>query len=271
MSPEPIVLLARQRSGTNAARLVLKTHSEIYDLGEVFDLGERHSEYELKRATNYFNFLTVYADGDLARVFPDRHAVVFSDFLAYLKAFTDKRYLIIDVKYSTLHLLHEPHASFGYPYLFNLIADHGLRVIQITRRNYLRYFLSVKKATASGVWQVEVGGEPVDEPILLDVPELIRSLERCEQEDRMVSDFLGHYGRFLSQEYAEMVTPGGAGLDMHFLERISAWLSIPNSFDNTLPILRQSYLPLPDAIENFHEVAMALQNTRFAHCLDDER
>ena len=42
--PEFTVLLARQRSGTNALRSVLSTHPDICCFDEVFKLSDRHSD-----------------------------------------------------------------------------------------------------------------------------------------------------------------------------------------------------------------------------------
>ena len=64
--PEFTVLLARQRSGTNALRSVLDTHPDICCFDEVFKIEWRFSDDPMKRASNYFTFLEEYCAGDIS-------------------------------------------------------------------------------------------------------------------------------------------------------------------------------------------------------------
>jgi hypothetical protein len=265
-----IVLLALPRSGTNALRSVLGSHPDIFCLDEVFALSERTSVHELTRQTNFFNFVIPYAGGDVTKLFPDRHERVFLDFLDYLGGFTSKRFIVIDVKYTTMHLLTEPYASFLHPYLFDLIVSHGLRVFNLTRKNYLRYHLSQLKAMASGQWECELGSRPVDQAIRVDIPALLNALERCEAEDHMIQSWFGGYEHYRAYEYDQAFSESTRGVAAPLLETVSDWLGIPNRYSNTPNIQKQSYLPLHLAISNYAEVAAALQGSPFAYCLEDE-
>ena len=77
---------------------------------------------------------------------PDHHERLFLDYLEYLRCLSQKRYTLIDVKYNTTHFLTRPWQERGAPYLLELIVKHGLYVLNVTRRNYLRYILSSEKA-----------------------------------------------------------------------------------------------------------------------------
>lgn len=269
-SSDFIVLFARPRSGTNALRSVLATHPDVFCLDEVFAITERGSEHELTRSTNFFNFLVSYAGGDVERIYPNRHAAVFADFLEYLGGFTTKRFIVIDVKYTTAHLLTAPYGSLDHPYLFDLIVANQLRVLHIARKNYLRYELSLRKAIASGKWETELHEAPSDQPISLDVPSLIHSMGVCEREDEIVRTFFRGYGRYLSFDYQDVFSPGTGTLAGQFLDEVSRWLDVPTRYVNAPTTRKQSYLPLRETITNFEEVEEALRQSRFAYCLEDE-
>jgi hypothetical protein len=132
------VLLARQRSGTNALRSVLDTHPDIFCFNEVFKLSDRHSEHPFIKTANYFTFLERYCAGDVSRSFPDRSAEAFTDYLAYLRGLVTKKLLVLDVKYNSTHIVTDSWREIGEPTLFPLLKAQQIRVLHLTRRNLLR-------------------------------------------------------------------------------------------------------------------------------------
>ncbi len=65
----------------------------------------------------------------------DREGLFF-DFLEYLRCFTDKRFIVVDVKYNSSHHLD---GAWWFiteePVLFGLIKRYGLWVLNLTRRS----------------------------------------------------------------------------------------------------------------------------------------
>ena len=106
-----IVVLSRQRSGTNPLRSVLESHPEIFCFNEVFNLPDRDADEPLLRESNFFTFLERYATDDVRRTMPDNHERLFLDYLEYLRCLSQKRYAVIDVKYNTTHFLARPRRS----------------------------------------------------------------------------------------------------------------------------------------------------------------
>jgi hypothetical protein len=267
-----IIMLARQRSGTNAVRSVLESHPDIYCHNEVFNLKDVESQDDpLLRETNYFNFVRRYANGDLARIHPDQHEKLFLDFLEYLRCFSSKRYMVIDVKYNTTHFLTQPYKWELAPYLFHLIQIHGLRVLNVTRRNYLRYVLSTLKAERSGVWAIKgLQGPPPDAKIRVELDYLFYQLRSCDAENKLIESSFAPYPNYLAAEYNDIFNTGSGALSPAFLDKLSNWLAVPNSYPSPSEYRKQSSLPLAQTIENFEEVAAALRGTEFAYCLDDE-
>jgi hypothetical protein len=270
---DTIFLLARQRSGTNALRSALETHPDIYCHNEVFNLADLDSTDDPKlREINFFNFQAKYARSDPRLLLPSNHENLFLDFLEYLRCFTSKRYMLIDVKYNTTHFLTEPNKWMAAPYLFYLIKTHGLRVMNLTRRNYLRYAISTVKAEQTGVWTVPVaGGSVKDQPVTLEIDYLMRLLDACDVESRMVDGYFANYAGYRVWEYEDAFTPEGGGVSSELLRALAAELGIADSFEVQTRYGKQSYLPLEETIENYDEVAAALRGTRFEYCLDDER
>src|SRR5947209_4969961 len=93
-----IVLLARQRSGTHALRSFLGAHPEVFCIDEIFHL--RGAEDPGTGATNYFAFLKEHTRTDPLRLLPVDHEPLFLAYLDGLRRFTDKRFILLDVKYN---------------------------------------------------------------------------------------------------------------------------------------------------------------------------
>jgi hypothetical protein len=269
--PDFIVLLARQRSGTNPVRSVLGSHPDIFCFNEVFKFADKDSEHLLLREPNFFTFLEKHTAGDLRNAWPDRHERIFVDFLEYLRCFTDKRYVVIDVKYNMTHFLTKQWTPMMSPYLFDLIVDYGLKVFNLTRRNYLRHFLSGHKAWQSGEYTVSAQDSNYeDRPTSLAVGWVLEQLDACYAEDRLIKKRFESYPHFRSYEYANVFPGGDEPISDGFLRWFSRWLGISNEFDIVPEYKKQSFLPLAETVENFDEIAQALSGTRFAYCLEDE-
>jgi hypothetical protein len=265
-----IVLLSRQRSGTNPLRSVLGTHPDVFCFNEVFNLADRDSPEPLLRESNFFTFVERYGRGDIRRTMPDNHERLFLDFLEYLRCLSDKRYALIDVKYSTTHFLTRPHQQ-PKSYFFELLMKHGLYVLNVTRRNYLRYVLSTEKAFYSRRYTVDQGDTTyADEEQKLSPKYVLSELARCREEDERIERELSAHDRVLRYDYAEIFPGNGIAIAPDFLERFSDWRGIPNEFVVDPEYRKQSTLPLHETLVNFDEVAAALSDGPFAYCLEDE-
>src|SRR5919107_1230654 len=282
------ILLARQRSGTNALRSILESHPAIFCLPEVFNLPDKDSEYMLNRESNYFNFLQRYACADISRVFPDQHDKLFLNFLEYLRCFTQKQLLVLDVKYmSTHHITKSWHFITEEPFFFSLIKEHNLRVLNLTRKNFLRYWLSELKAQQSRVWQEfdesVVGDKPwyierknsrmqrQESKIYVDIDELLETLRLCRSENKVVEDSFSEYEHYLTFDYDDLFAYIGAPLSPLVLKRFAQWAGIDNSFAAKRPEYKKlSHLTLEETIENYEAVVQALRGTEFEYCLEDE-
>ena len=268
--PEFTVLLARQRTGTNALRSVLGSHAEICCLDEVFMLSYRHAADPLIRASNYFTFLEQYCAGDVTKAFPDRYAEVFTAYLAYLRGLTTKRLIVIDVKYNSTHHLTDVWRDIAEPTLFQLLKTRQIGVLHLKRRNLLRCLISSLKAWDARRYHVRDGRPPADRRLSLPAQWALERMESWAAEDEAVAAAFDGYDFYKSAEYAELFPDATGGIDGRALFELAEWFGVSGAFSTHASLTKLSSLPLDQTIENFDELRAVLQGTPFERFLDDE-
>jgi len=272
-----VVLLARQRSGTNALRDVLDSHQEVFCLPEVFQ-AEPSPKARFEVEANYFNFLDARKDSlKRALTSEDAQGEFFLEYLQFLGTFSEKRYMVVDIKYNSAHNVDGPWRDIGgAPSLFRFIKSNEMRVLNLTRLNYLRYYLSWIKTERTRKYHLHAANSDApmkveDEGIAIDLDDLLFRLELCSSEDRLVRQVLGGHSGYLAIEYEELFPRIGEPPSEEVLGRVAGWLGIDAEFPKSQPRYRkQSVLPLSEAITNYDEVAEALRGTEFEYVLDDE-
>jgi len=271
------VLLARQRSGTNALRDVLDSHPQLFCLPEVFQAQPSpKARYEVE--ANYFNFLDERRD-QIKNVLTSEEAqeALFLEWLRYLEGFSEKPRMVVDIKYNSAHNVDAPWRDLAAePTLFAYIRRNGIRVLNLRRRNYLRYYLSWLKTEQTRKYHLHASGpdgavKVEDEGIELDLDEMFFRLELCRNEDRLIHRMLGGYANYTAIEYEELFPRIGEPPADVMLEQVAEWMGIEPEFKKSQPRYRkQSVLPLEQAITNYDEVAEALRDTEFEYVLEDE-
>jgi hypothetical protein len=271
------VLLARQRNGTNALRDVLDSHPQLFCLPEVFQSQPSpKARYEVE--ANYFNFLDERR-GEIKKVLTSEEAqeALFLEWLEHLGSFSEKPQMVVDIKYNSAHNVDAPWRDLAAePTLFAYIRRHGIRVLNLRRRNYLRYYLSWLKTEQTRKYHLHASGpdgavKVEDEGIELDLEEMFFRLELCRNEDQLIHRMLGGYDGYMAIEYEELFPRIGEPPADAVLERVAGWMGIGPDFTKSQPRYRkQSVLPLEQAIVNYGEVAEALRGTEFEYVLEDE-
>jgi hypothetical protein len=270
-------MLARQRSGTNPLRSVLDAHPDLFCSPEIFH-PQPSPDAHLEVETNYFGFLESHTNGEIRSVLTSLEAQerLFLDYLSYLRCFSDKRYVLLDVKYNSTHVVDGPWRAVGRePELFLFIRRHGLRVLNLTRRNYLRYYLSWKKAELTARWTDESPSRdaPADDPsITVELEELLFHLTECQVESDAIARSFAGYPQYLEVEYEDLFPTFGKPPARQELRRLAAWLAIEPDFRTRgMRHRKQAVRPLNETIENYAEVEAALRDSPFEYCLEDER
>ena len=271
MSKEFVVMLARQRSGTNPLRSVLSTHPDLSCTPEVFH-DAPSPDAELEMETNFFRFAASHPKSrpDHARSYGEQ-AEVFRDFLKYLGEFTDKRVVVLDVKYNSTHHLNAAWKFISAePSMFSFMKAMGVRAFNLTRKNFLRYHLSQRKAMATETWTASHEGDHRDPRVDVDVKLMLRDLDLCERENAIIQRSFGSYGKYLTLDYDDFFPVMGAPVSADALGRLAEWLEIEPTFENEPAYRKQASLTLAETIRNYAEVEEALRGTRFEYCLGDE-
>jgi hypothetical protein len=278
-----VVLLARQRSGTNPLKWVLTSHEDITCFSEIFsvldsDSDDRDFEGRAFRDVNFLNFASRAAPNWAQPGVVD-HRQLFLAFLEYLRCFSDKRYSLIDIKYNTTHLLAEPWArSIASPLLFDVVVEENMKVINLTRKNHLRFYLSNQKALESGDWHIwgkRTAGYQ-DQAVRLECDDLLDELRTRSEEDAAISQRFESYPGYRTLEYTELFESDGT-LSPTARRSITDLLGVPDEWGSNVSdhtpkqnFGKQSSLPLEESIENYDEVARTLAGTEFESFLEDE-
>lgn len=269
---EVIFMVARQRSGTNPLREVLGGHPEVFCTPEIFHANPTPGAY-LEMDMNFFEFLERHPQGTVRRAqSSDVQEQIFLDYLDFLRDFTDKRYLLLDVKFNSMHHFDGPwRAVSDPPALLNLIATHRMRRLHLTRRNYLRYYLSWRKAQTSKAWTAEGTGPIIDPQVDVDLEELLWIMDFARREDEVIHLMLGERPFYRRFDYVDLFPEIGAPVSADVLADLSDWLQLESPFTRSQPRYRkQSVQGLRETIANYDEVEHALRGTVFEHCLEDE-
>jgi hypothetical protein len=268
--PEFTVLLARQRSGTNALLSILATHAEIFCFDEVFRRDELIRPDPVQRRGNYFAFLEEYGRDDITRIFPDRHEQLLDDYLAHLRRLTDKRLIVIDVKYNSTHHISGMWRPMAEPSLFRFLTARGVAVLHLTRRNYLRCLLSHLKAWESQRYYVFEGTAPPDVRIPVPAAWALSEMQRWRGEDAAVAAAFEGYERYRQIEYSQVFPDTSGSIAPAALSELRGWFGIADGFVNQAALVKQSSLPLAATVDNFDELRDVLRGTCFEYCLQDE-
>ena len=252
-----IVMLSRQRSDTDALGGVLGAHPDIFSVPESFSPQPR-ADVRREVETNYFEFLERHASPSVKSVLVSAEAQerLFLDHLHYLRCFSDERYVLLDVKYDATHNLDGPRRDLSAePALFGILKRNRVRILHVTRSNYLRSCL-VEPRDHDGRWEAPLDG-------------LLAALERCQDESDMVARSFSDHELCHTVEYEQLVTGSRARRGGRALAAIASWLELDGRFPTARPQAdTPDRPPLHETVENYDEIADLLAETQFAWCLD---
>lgn len=256
-----VILLAMQRSGTQALGSVLDQHSSIEYLGEVF-----HDKH-IDRPGNYFGFLKNRIVQDVSLAFPDQAPERFKQYLAYLDTIMQKDISVLDVKYASTHHFEKYWKNpWAPPFFLQLLASHQIPVIHLTRRNLFRQYISNLMAETTNVWNLKQSADVPPAKVTINTATCISEIEMRENHARLMAQYLLNCPHVLSFDYADLFESGKLAPDI--AGKLALFLKVAE-FENLKPVfLKQTPETLEDIILNMEEVEMALRRSRFAWMLD---
>lgn len=142
----------------------------------------------------------------------------------------------------------------AHPDSLELIADPGVDIIRLTRRNRVAQYVSAWLALESGVWHSTQGAYRTDR-ITVDPDKCLEALTRiAEQEEQL--DGLARDHRTLHLTYEDLVAGDRT-------DELQSFLGVePRRLTSRYERLRDR--PLEAVVTNFDELASALAETPFA-------
>lgn len=272
MSKKLVILLSRQRSGTNALRSVLESHPKIHCFFEVMS----YAEQDLQRPESFISFAKNQC-GDRYDD-PDNHLEIFEEFVPVLHGMHDKEITVIDLKYNSTHHVSAQWAELHERPLFNWFQANEVPLIRLRRNNYLKVLLSDQIAFLRQKWHdndTGNGGKP--EVFNAELPNrgcdmeyLLHRIKSLQLEDGIIDATFRTCDHICQVTYSEMFPELGCSMNEQVLQRISDFLGVEYDFNTTPWTSKSVPRPLWEVVTNWQQVSAALRGTQFEHFLADE-
>ena len=240
------ILLCRGRTGSNYLLTLLNNHPEITCYAEPFRNALREKVYPLLEKLG-----KSYMDEYIYKAFPRYVQAV------GLKIFyTHARYTETDGF---------ENSSTGYgPVWDYLVDDQSLKVIQLTRTNLLRVYLSELNARNTGVWYMtdEKDDERGFEPIYVDFEDCINTMSAIKNREREFSKLFKDHPK-LDVTYEQLIDNRE-----DTLKSIQQFLGV-TTFRLDTSLKRQNKRSLSESIANYAELKAKFKGTEWEGVFED--
>jgi hypothetical protein len=259
------ILLATQRSGSGALGSLLDQNPDIGYLGELF-----HPDGILE-SDNYFAFLKNILKSNPDRGLPVSSKENFNDYIKFLTDKSEKKDLIIDIKYdSTHHFNGEWYAPSDTPFLLNFANEYNFKIIHLQRKNLLKKYLSGKLAEVNNIWHTADVDSIKVTTLKVDPSDLLSCLEYTDRQASQFDQFLLSNPNVFQLEYEEIFRTEG-DIKEDALTPLAEFLCVdPIQLNGIQPVWKkQVKLALPEIIQNYEEVFAALEHTKYFWMIRD--
>jgi len=269
MQKKLVILLSRQRSGTNALRSVLESHPKVHCFNEIMS----HNESDMARKDSYLVFARQQNADRFAD--PDQHINIFSDFVQILHQMHDKEITLIDLKYNSCHHVSACWKTLSEQPLFTWLTERQIPILRLCRSNYLKLMVSEVVAAIRNQWHDAAGQNPEAVIPMLPNPSadmnvLLKRFRDWQLEDQIINNAFSDHDNICRVSYSEMFPQLGCPVSDEVLNRICGFLDIEFDF-NPIPWTAKSVpRPLWESIANWQQVKEHLTGTEFEHFLADE-
>jgi LPS sulfotransferase NodH len=249
------VIAGTQRTGTTLLRTSLSSHPEIDCHGEVFKLGK--APYALPGG--YWAYTRQDSLHRLkAALLPQRS---FRDFLA--KLYGERGHRAVGFKLMLNHCE-------AMPDLWPLVAQHDVKVILVTRRNFLKTLVSRQTAAATGVYHVSASlpvktavANWVARPAVIDAKTVVQNLDTIAQE---VIEWKSRLGQL---EFIELIYETYVQDQPDFNAKVLDFLEVPKRvLDSDLKKVNPDRLR--NLLANYDEIADVVRRSPYSFCLDTD-
>lgn len=251
--PTKFVIAGTQRTGTTLLRTSLSSHPDINCHGEVFKLGK--APYALPGG--YWAYTRLDNSHRLkAALLPQRSVEAF---LAQL--YGQRGNHAVGFKL----MLNQCEAR---PYLWPLVVQHRVKVVLVTRSNFLKTLVSRQTAAITGVYHVSASlpaksavANWVARPVVVDAKTIVQDLDAIAQE---VIDWKTLLGPL---ESTELVYEDYVQDQPNLNARVLDFLKVPKRvLDSDLKKVNPDRLRT--LVANYDEIAEVVRRSPYSFCLD---
>lgn len=209
-TPQLVVIVARQRSGTTALAESLALNASAESFGEVFHHRQNDADagraFRIRPEAGYFNFRAdmLRLDPDLSLPSVANQTRLFDAYLDHLSSMTDKRWLVLDIKYNSWHHFEHFYAIPGNtPFLLHLLKQRKAGFIHLTRSGSFARYCSEQVALTAGLWHVERGSANGTASITIDPALALADMVESRRQIEIFSRFLNPVRRRVELRYEE--------------------------------------------------------------------
>jgi hypothetical protein len=252
------LLITRQRTGSGALGSILHRHPKLFYTGEILHPDDRNNPH------SFFSHLADTPERAAAYADPNTRAALVQSYFAHVTAATAPRMPVLDIKYRSLqHWNPGWQGFFDRPWLIAYARQERMPILHLRRRNYLATYISGRLAEANQVWHTDDAAGLRVRSLHAPPKDVLNFLTICVREAALMTDWLRAHERVLTLDYEDMLDQDGQ-MRSKIAERTAAFLQIPPFEHRNSAFIKQAPPRLADAIENFDEVATALQGTEFS-------
>ena len=189
---QPVIILAKQRSGTNFLRLLLNKTNQYADYNEIFHPAGQINEH------NFYNFRTrlLSKQPELSIPSYENNKNLFSQYLKHLNKLTEgERNYIIDIKYNSLWNLNTFWSDrHDIPMLLTIAKHLNVPIIHLIRENIFENYISTQRAMKTDEWIANNNINKKDNiQLKIDTEHMVNELKNRSEEIQFINSSL-HYG-----------------------------------------------------------------------------
>lgn len=260
----PVVVVAKQRSGTNLLRRTLASSQYFEDLNEVF-----HMNNDQPNLFWQFRQELIKENYELAFPSQENQTQIFSLFIDKISnASVD--FSLIDIKYnSSHHLNHLWQDPLETPYLLELLAKNNIPIIHLVRKNIFETYVSLMTASKLNVWVSWDKSFTHYLTFKIDINHMLAFLKNLKKEINLYRQWLYSFKGIIVTElnYENLLNTQG-GFSEKIEQEICDFLQISEKLNLTIPT-KKIAKSLQETVENYEdEVVPALINHGFDYLVD---
>jgi len=259
MNSQPIIVVAKQRSGTTVFRRTLDKTAVFEDFKEVFhpDLVRK----EAKASFHLYKQQWIAKDISKSIVSAENQKELFEAYLEHLGGLSNCPFYLIDIKYNIWHHLNWFwQDSFSKPYLVDLVREKQVKVIHIIRKNVFKQTISLQRAMQTKLWQLSNQLNAKSERLYINPESCINMMNNSINNMEVFRKYFKHYDNYLELFYEDIYKNNK--INTNTVLKLNQFLNHDFEIDTRLP-LKKIINDLNQVVTNKAELLAYFKNTKF--------